>query len=291
MRPLVLALAILLVLPPCIGQAQPAPQTAPPPAAIVATPSPAEDAFLKAVEDARSAYSTGINDMVRGVARPRRAEALCRAVPRGRVENWEGKLILLGSSPGGRGIVVIELASKVTLASNRTDAGDERDKTLIDMRSPLFASAAALAVGDRVQFSGTLIPGTDDCFKEAGHDLRTAMTEPEFVLRLEAIKKLVPPPANAVLNGQMAPMSIAQSSDYVRDSVDVIAGAVTCGAEQRRVFATIIRILIRAAAGQTVEQRDALIGLMFSPPSQLSQQKDKCDAKLAAFARLEAESS
>ena len=40
----------------------------------------------------------GINDMVRGVARPRRAEAICRAVPRGVVQNWTGKLVTLGSS-------------------------------------------------------------------------------------------------------------------------------------------------------------------------------------------------
>lgn len=273
-------LLLLFLATPLTAHAQ-----APPPA------STAEDAFIKAIDDARAAYAAGLNDLVRGAARPRRAEALCRAVPRGRMENWTGKLAVLASSPGGKGIVAIEVGSRITLATNRTDAADAQDKTLIDTRAPLFAYAASLAVGDRVQFSGTLLGGSEDCFKEAGHDLAATMTQPEFVVRLDSIRKVVPPAANAVLSGQAAPMSIAQSSDYVRDAVDVVAGAVACGAEQRRVFATIIKVLIRATAGQSVEQRDALIGLMFSPPGTSSQTKEDCTAKTSAFDRLEAEVS
>ena len=285
MRRLLLALLLL----PGAALAQAAPPRRRP--VIAGTQSAAEDAFVKAVEDARTAYDTGINDLVRGVARPRRAEALCRAVPRGRVDNWTGKLSTLASSPGGKGVVAIDAGPKITLATNRTDAADATDKTLIDTRAPLFAYAAALAVGDRVQFSGTLIAGSDDCFKEVGKDLQTSMDTPEFVIRLDSIRKVVPPPANAVLSGQAAPMSIAQSSDFVRDAVDTVAGAVACGAEQRRVFATIIKLLIRATAGQSVEQRDALISLMFSPPSASSQSKDDCPAKMSAFDRLETEAS
>ena len=278
-------LLFMLLLLPAIARAQaPSPPVMPPQAA-------SEDAFIRAVEDARTAYDTGINDLVRSVARPRRAEALCRAVPRGRVENWTGKLAVLASSPGGKGIIAIDVGPKITLATNRTDAADAADHTLIDTRAPLFAYAAALAVGDRVQFSGTLVGGGEDCFKEVGKDLQTSMLTPEFVIRLDSIRKVVPPPANAVLSGQAQPMSIAQSSDFVRDAVDIVAGAVACGAEQRRVFATIIKVLIRATAGQSVEQRDALIGLMFNPPSAASQAKEDCPAKVSAFDRLEAEAS
>ena len=229
--------------------------------------------------------------MVRGVARPKRAELLCRAIPRGRIENWTGKLALLASSPGGRGVVAVEIAPKITIATNRTDAADTTDKTLIDTRSPLYAYAAALAVGDRVQFSGTLLGGTDDCFKEVGKDVATTMTAPEFVIRLDAIKKVIPPSASQVLTGQAAAMSIAQSSDFVRDAVDVIGGAQVCGAENRRIFGIIIKLLIRATAGQSVEQRDALISLMFNPPSAQAIVKENCDGKLSALDRLEAEVS
>lgn len=255
-------------------------------------PNPAvEDQFIKAVEDARGTFTTGLNDLVRGVARPRRAEALCRVLPRARAENWVGKIVVLGSSAGGRGVVAIEIAPKVVLATNRTDALDEKDKTLIDVRAPLFAYAAVLAVGDRVQFSGTLLQGGEDCFKEVGKDIMATMTTPEFVIRLDAVKKVTPPSANAVLSGQAPAMSIAQSSDYVRDAVDIIAGGVACGSESRRVFAIIIKVLIRATAGQPNDQRDALIGLMFTPPSASAQTKENCDAKQVALERLEAESS
>ncbi len=256
------------------------------------SPAPAiEDAFIKAVEDGRATYLSGLNDLVRGVARPRRAEALCRVLPRGRIDNWAGKLAVVGSSPGGRGVVAIEIAPKLLLATNRVEAADDKDKTLIEVRSPLFAAAAVLAVGDRVVFSGTLLPGADDCFKEAGKDVATTMAAPEFVLRLDAIRKVIPPAANAVLSGAAKPMSIAQSSDYVRDSVDIIAGGVACGADSRRVFALIIKILIRATAGQSTDQRDALIGLMFTPPSTTAQNKENCESKSSALDRLEAEAS
>ena len=281
---LVAGLSLLAV--PCLAQA-------PAPAAAPATPvAPTiEDQFIKAVDDGRQTFSNGLNDMVRGVARPRRAEALCRLVPRGRMENWVGKLATLGSSPGGRGVVGIELASKLIVSTNRTEAADDKDKTLIDVRSPLFGNAAVLAVGDRVQFSGTFVTGPDDCFKEVGKDVAASMTAPEFIMRLDAIKKVIPPTATAVLSGQAAAMSIAQSSDYVRDAVDIIAGGTACGAESRRVFAIIIKVLIRATVGQSPEQRDALIGLMFSPPSAQAQAKENCDAKSAALDRLEAEVS
>ena len=155
----------------------------------------------------------------------------------------------------------------------------------------MFAYAAVLAVGDRVQFSGTVLPGPDDCFKEVGKDTMTSMSTPEFIIRFDALKKVVPPSANAVLSGQARAMSIAQSSDYVRDAVDIIAGGVACGAENRRVFAIIIKVLIKASAGQPPDQRDALIGLMFTPPSPTSQSKENCEGKLSALDRLETEAS
>jgi hypothetical protein len=271
--------------------AAPAPAPAAAPTTMVGAAPPAQEAFVKAVDEARQSYAGALNDMVRGVARPRRAEALCRAVPKARLENWVGKLAMLGSSPGGRGMLAIEVSPKLTFATNRSDAADERDKTMIDVRSPLFGAAAVLAVGDRVQFSGALLPGGEDCFKEVGKDIAATMTQPEFILRLDAIKKVSPPAANAVLSGQVAAMSIAQSSDYVRDAVDVIAGAVACGMENRRVFATIIKVMIRASAGQSVEQRDNLITMIFSPPSQQAQTKDDCEAKVQLFDRLEEDAS
>jgi hypothetical protein len=289
------ALLLLSAAMPQVARGQAAPPTGPAPAALaegtLAPNPPVEDAFVKAVEDARTTYVGGLNDLVRGVARPRRAEALCRVLPKGRVDNWVGKVVVLGSSPGGKGVVAIEIAPKVTLATNRTDALDDKDKTLIDPRSPLFAYAAVLAVGDRVQFSGTLLPGPDDCFKEVGKDVMTTMSTPEFIIRFDALKKLIPPSANAVMSGQAKAMSIAQSSDYVRDAVDIIAGGVACGADNRRVFAIIIKVLIKATAGQPPDQRDALIGLMFTPPSPSTQTKENCDAKQSALDRLEAEAS
>lgn len=280
----------LLILLAFLAAPMPAPAQPTLPASTIPA-STTEDAFVKAVDDARATYAAGINDLVRGAARPRRAEALCRAVPRGRMENWTGKLAVLASSPGGKGIVAIEVGQRITLATNRTEAADTQDKTLIDTRAPLFAYAATLAVGDRVQFSGTLLAASEDCFKEVGRELAGTMTTPEFVVRLDSIRKVVIPASNAVLSGQAPPMSIAQSSEYVRDAVDIVGGAVACGTEQRRVFSTIIKVLIRATAGQSTEQRDALIGLMFNPPGASSQTKEDCAAKTSAFDRLDAEAS
>lgn len=280
--------------PPAAAPAAPAApssSSAGPAPAVMGAPPPAQEAFVKAVDEARATYMAGINDMVRGIARPRRAEALCRALPRPRVENWFGRLVTLTSSPGGRGVIGIQVAPKLVFATQRTEAADDKDRTLIEVRSPLFAAASALAVGDLVQFSGTLFPGGDDCFRELSKDVANSMTSPEFLLRLEAIRKVVPPPVNAVLSGQAQAMTLAQSGEFVRDSVDVIAGAVACGVEQRRVFATIIKVLIRASAGQPTEQRDNLISMMFAQPSQTAQTQENCPAKITLFERLEADAS
>ncbi len=280
MRHIVLAMVLLLGLDGA-AVAQGAP--------LVAAATDVQERFVRAVEEGRQAYTAGANDLARGAARPRRAEALCRIVPRGRVDNWVGKVVTLASSAGGRGVIAIEVAPRVVVATNRADAGDEADRTLLDPRAVLFANASTLAPGDRVQFSGLLLPGSTDCFREVGRDVAASMTQPEFIIRLDGLRKVVPPPTNAVLSGQVPPMSIAQSSEYVRDAVETIAGASACGVENRRVFGVIIKVLIRAAAGQSSEQRDLLIDLMFNPASERAQAKENCDMKQVSLDRLEAE--
>lgn len=154
-----------------------------------------QQAMVSAVKTGVETYTGTGNDLQKGAARPTRAKEICKAVKNRRAENWVGKLKTVTTNGDGWGVVVVSITPQITVGTMPNSWADVKDKTLIDPKSSVYASAAKLKEGDIVLFSGTFAKGTADCFGEKSLTMSGAMMRPEFVLKFSSIAKFEPPPA------------------------------------------------------------------------------------------------
>lgn len=162
---------------------------APTPAPKISMPG-GERAFLVAVAKGRDAFNAGRNEMARGSARPLRARAICDAVSPGRVDDWIGKVASLSTNGDGKGVLAIEIGSKILVKTWNNAVSDISDQTLLDPDSPIYKQALSLTRGQRVQFSGDLFANSTDCVRESSMTLQGSLTEPEFIFRFSDLRPL-----------------------------------------------------------------------------------------------------
>jgi hypothetical protein len=148
---------------------------------------PAEVALIDAVKGAIAQYQNGQTEMQKGASRPMRAQAICRALPGRRAQNWIGTISNIDTNGEGKGVLVIQIADGITVETWNNSLSDVMDHTLIEATSSVFTSALQLKQGQRVRFSGTFLPSETDCIEERSLSLRGSVTEPAFILRFEAI--------------------------------------------------------------------------------------------------------
>lgn len=101
-----------------------------------------------------------------------------------RVDGWVGTIQDIDTPLGGdEGTFRVELAEGLSLVQDQAvpgggvPPGTERYRHLADLHD-----------GDRIRFTGTLVPDREDCFAERSFRLRSSLLSPTFELRLEAIE-------------------------------------------------------------------------------------------------------
>lgn len=147
------------------------------PLVVISTTTGADErqaAFVAMVANAREAWRTADNDMMRGGIRTRRADDMCQLLRPPAVTDWVGSIDARSSRNDGRGVLSIRLAPDLTLATGSTDAGT------IPANSALFNQVAALQRGQQVVFSGVFQRSGNDCLAEMSLTVRSAMLEPQF---------------------------------------------------------------------------------------------------------------
>ncbi len=63
------------------------------------------------------------------------------------------------------------IGDDLLLKTWNNSVSDAVDHTLIDPSSSIFRKASSLKVGQKVYFSGTLVPNKTDCFREGSMTL------------------------------------------------------------------------------------------------------------------------
>jgi hypothetical protein len=149
--------------------------------AAVTTPAKA------AVENARSVYKSGANDMAKGAARPLRAKELCALLRSPSIRNWVGRVSKLSTNGDGKGVLEVQIDKDIVIKTWNNAVSDAGDNTLIDPGSPLFSKASALAEGKQVVFSGSFRADSTDCVREGSLTLRGSLMEPEFIFRFSDV--------------------------------------------------------------------------------------------------------
>jgi hypothetical protein len=147
-----------------------------------------EAAFISVINDARSEYNNGSNDMVKGAARAHRRERLCQLVQSMAVRGWTGTIAKLSSSSSGKGVLIVSIGPQITIGTTNNDLSDSFDHTLLSPLSNVFRQVVSLSQEQRILFSGSFLPGDTDCVHETSLTQEGSMTDPEFLFHFTDVK-------------------------------------------------------------------------------------------------------
>jgi hypothetical protein len=139
-----------------------------------------EAAFVSAINDARSEYNNGSNDMAKGAARVHRREHLCQLIQNMAVRGWTGTIAKLSSSSSGKGVLAVTIGPKITIGTTNNEFSDSINHTLLSPSSNVFQQVVSLSKDQRIVFSGSFLPGDTDCVQETSLTQEGSMTDPEF---------------------------------------------------------------------------------------------------------------
>ncbi len=151
----------------------------------VAACGKAEEPFCRAVDTNRSSFlaatqvenATARDAALSGAVAEGR-ERLVTAVADGAIKDWHGTVAAANTDIRGLGLIKISLPCKATLI-----AGE------IAPDSKLYAGMTKLKAGDAVTFAGSFVPApTGTRYLEISFTQNGMMTDPEFIIRLAAIR-------------------------------------------------------------------------------------------------------
>jgi len=149
-----------------------------------------EQWMIGVVTDFAGRYEKAPNDMAKGLVRRDRSNALCQlsqsplAKAQGQVRDWTGTITVLDATSDGRGVLAVRLSPQLSVKTiNNTLSESLGPPTLIPVGSAVQRAAVAMAIGQKIRFSGTMFPNKDDCARELSLTPEGAMSDPEFLFR------------------------------------------------------------------------------------------------------------
>ncbi|MBU6246506.1 MAG: hypothetical protein KGN77_02020 [Xanthomonadaceae bacterium] len=152
-----------------------------------------EASFIAAANDALAKWNGAANDMQKGGILAGRTAAQCRvlAPTHNTASGWTGTVDTLDTADGGKGVLVVKIADNITLQTTNNAFGEAIDHTLIPVGSPLFATAAAMRIGQAVQFDAAFVPGSGGaCLEEMSLTNSGSVEQPEYEVRFTALRPL-----------------------------------------------------------------------------------------------------
>lgn len=149
--------------------------------------------FVELVAESKDAYKDADNSIQEKRARQERSEALCKYFDgEYGVQGWKGEVAAIRTTMTDHAGIEVLIAKNLTLktASTSLTFGSDTQKTLIDSETPLFDTVAGLKEGDRIEFDGRFLAGSEkDCLKEVSLTESGSMRMPEFMFHFGGIEK------------------------------------------------------------------------------------------------------
>lgn len=165
------------------------PAEAKPASSEFGTYGPLQTKFVDAALQGRADYENADNELQEGAAINQRNQKMCDFLGDARVEGWQGKVITLDSNGDGYGVVELEIADDIKVATWNNAFSDIADGTLIKP-GPLYDTIITLKEGDIVSFSGQFMDSGDACVNDSALTKRGGATSPDFIFKFSDIAKL-----------------------------------------------------------------------------------------------------
>lgn len=166
---------------PPVEAVQPAPVV---PAAATepyGAPYPAgQQQFLDRIQQASDQYDSATTDLQRDQVLVSRNADLC-GITGGAMQNWVGRITMIGSTGDGNAYVDIEIADNVVVSTWNNEFSDIGDETLIPANSELFNQLLAMPEDSLVEFTGAFEPEDGVCLKTDNLTTIFDVLDPNFV--------------------------------------------------------------------------------------------------------------
>jgi hypothetical protein len=144
-----------------------------------------QEQFVAMVTAAQTQSDQADNDMKRGAALTTRNKSLCTVV-QGNVQGWTGKISSLDANGDGLGVVAIEIAPNVHVATWNNALSDIGSNTLIPP-GPLLDKFLGLHKNQLVTFGGKLLKDGDQCVNDSRLTLDGKLADPEFIIKFSTV--------------------------------------------------------------------------------------------------------
>lgn len=149
--------------------------------------APSDEAeFITVVQKGIAGGESADNDLKVGLAMKKRDRAICK-LDVTKPKDWTGTITTLDSNGDGDGILTVELADGISVATWNNAFSDITDNTLIKS-SKLLDRLSEMSEGDQVTFSGSFIKDSETCVANKGLTKVGKLMRPEFVFRFSAVK-------------------------------------------------------------------------------------------------------
>ena len=157
---------------------------------------PDEREFISTISEFRTRYEQAANEFQKSAVRTDRAAALARIVASLSITEWIGTISSMQTTSDGLGVLSVELPTdkRISVGTWNNGFSDIGSNTLIRHGSMLYNEIAHLAIGNKVEFSGTFGAGNLDYLKESSMTEAGAMTDPAFIFTFTHVGTGVVPP-------------------------------------------------------------------------------------------------
>jgi hypothetical protein len=174
-------------------------ETVAPQAKETATPKPetagvdyggypkSEARFVKVVEKAAEDYADTSNELKGAKILKSRDSDACEAAG-SKVKSWVGTIHEVGATGDGDGYVEIEIAPSIVVETWNNALSDAFDDTLIPQSAAFFDRLSEMDEGDKVVFSGKLLPDDDSCLQTSNLTKAFNAADPNFLFRFSNIR-------------------------------------------------------------------------------------------------------
>lgn len=168
------------------------PTPAPEPPEPELTFPPQQQAFLDALDEAKTEYNEAPNELKKSAVRRNRKSKI-KKVLKGKkaIKNWVGVISELGTTGDGNAYLTVKIPeSDASIQTWNNEFSDISSNTLIGPRSSLYEAVSDLSTGQKVRFSGTFRSGRLDFVHEASLSEYGSMDEPEFIFKFTSVEPL-----------------------------------------------------------------------------------------------------
>lgn len=142
--------------------------------------------FIAVVAAGQDAGDTATTEHQRQAALAQRNRQLCRVVKDGQLASWTGRLVSGHRDHHGMGVLDIEVADNVHVATWNNPFSDSADQTRIPAGRRL-AEILALHRGELVTFSGTLV-ASDQCVNDSRLTAQSKLAKPVFIASFSSVR-------------------------------------------------------------------------------------------------------